>query len=91
MARTTSITRSASISFNPPASNGGSTITGYLVTSIPDSLTGTGPTSPIVVRGLVDDITYTFTVRATNVIGSGPESVESNPVTPHGVTAIGIG
>jgi chitodextrinase len=77
--------QSASISFTTPASNGGSAITSYTVTSTPDSLTGTGPSSPIVVSGLTNGTSYTFTVHATNTIGNGPESAPSNAVTPSGL------
>ena len=76
---------SASISFTTPASTGGSPITGYTVTSTPGSITATGPTSPIVVTGLTNGTSYTFTVHATNAIGNGPESAPSNSVTPSGV------
>lgn len=76
---------SASVSFTAPASNGGSAITGYTVTSTPGNITATGTASPIVVTGLVNGTSYTFTVHATNAVGNGPESVASNAVTPSGV------
>lgn len=76
---------SASVSFTAPASNGGSAITGYTVTSTPGNITATGATSPIVVTGLTNGTSYTFTVHATNAVGNGPESVASNAVTPSGV------
>ena len=76
---------SASVSFTAPASNGGSVITGYTVTSTPGNITATGATSPIVVTGLTNGTSYTFTVHATNAIGNGPESVSSNSVTPSGL------
>src|SRR6185369_16421750 len=57
---------SATVSFTAPASNGGSAITGYTITSSPGSITATGSSSPITVTGLTNGTSYTFTVKATN-------------------------
>lgn len=73
---------SASVAFTAPASDGGSAITGYTVTSSPGGLTGTGTASPITVNGLTNGTAYTFTVTATNAVGTGPASAASNSVTP---------
>ena len=70
------------IAFNPPASNGGSAITSYTVTSSPGGKTAGGSASPITVIGLSNGTTYTFTVAATNAVGGGPASAASGPVTP---------
>ena len=75
----------ATVSFTAPASNGGLAITGYTVTSTPpggaDSHAGnTGLTHTI--RSLTNGVKYTFTVHATNALGSGAESAASNAIIP---------
>jgi len=78
----------ATVNFTPPASNGGSLITGYTVTSNPDKKTATNSASPIVVPGLTNDTPYTFTVTATNAAGTSLPSAASNSVTPSAKTPI---
>lgn len=73
---------SALVDFVPPASNGGSAITSYTVTSSPGGITGVGPINPILVSGLTNGTPYTFTVTATNAVGTGAASTASNSVTP---------
>ncbi len=73
---------SASVSFTP-GSNGGSAITGYTATSSPGGFTGTGSSSPITVSGLTNGVSYTFTVTATNAVGTSSASSASNSVTPN--------
>ncbi|MBK7713275.1 MAG: fibronectin type III domain-containing protein [Bacteroidales bacterium] len=72
----------ATISFTAPGSNGGSSITGYTVTSSPGGLTASELTSPITITGLTNGITYSFTVFATNANGNSLPSPNSNLVTP---------
>jgi hypothetical protein len=72
----------ATVSFVPPASNGGSDITSYTVTSSPGNITASAAVAPIVVMGLTNGTTYSFTVTATNAKGTGPASAASNTVTP---------
>jgi hypothetical protein len=75
----------ATVSFTPPASNGGNAITSYTVTSNPPVPGGpplTGAASPIIVTGLTNGTAYTFTVTATNAVGTGPASGDSTPVIP---------
>jgi N,N-dimethylformamidase beta subunit-like, C-terminal/Domain of unknown function (DUF4082)/Fibronectin type III domain/Bacterial Ig domain len=85
----------ATVSWTAP-SNGGSAITSYTVTPFigsaaqtPVTVTGNPPATSTTVTGLTDGTTYTFTVSATNAIGTGPASAPSNAVTPTGPTAPG--
>ena len=74
----------ASVPFTAPASDGGSTITTYTATSSPGGITGTlsqAGSGTVTVSGLAANTTYTFTVTATNVIGTGAASAASNSVT----------
>ena len=72
---------SASVSFTPPANNG-SAITSYTVRALPGGPIVTGTTSPIMVSGLINGSAFTFTVTATNAIGTSPASAASNSVVP---------
>ncbi len=75
----------ASVPFTAPGSNGGSVITSYTATSSPGGLTGTltqAGSGTITVNGLTNGTAYTFTVTATNAIGTGAASAASNSVTP---------
>ena len=72
----------ASVSFDSPASDGGSDLTGYTVTANPGGMTAGGISSPITVTGLTNGTSYTFTVKASNAIGTGQASSSSSSVTP---------
>jgi hypothetical protein len=75
----------ATVAFTAPASNGGATITSYTATSSPSGITGTlnqAGSGTITVSGLTAGTSYTFKVKATNSIGTGPESAASNSITP---------
>lgn len=71
----------ADVTFTAPTYTGGTPITGYTVTSSPGGFTGTGASSPISVTGLQSGVSYTFTVTATNAVGTGPASAASNSIT----------
>jgi hypothetical protein len=73
---------SATITFTPPASDGGLAIAFYTATASPGGRVGTGNGSPITVTGLSTGVSYTFTVTATNSKGVGPASSASNAVVP---------
>ncbi|CAM3883803.1 S-layer-like y domain-containing protein [Cohnella lubricantis] len=75
----------ATVSFSPPASDGGSAITGYIVTASPGGAAATGTASPITVNGLTNGTDYTFTVAAVNAAGTGAASMASNSVKPFAV------
>jgi hypothetical protein len=61
----------ATVSFLPPATDGGEPVVSYQVTASPGGATGAGARSPISVTGLANGTEYTFTVKAVNVIGLG--------------------
>jgi large repetitive protein len=74
---------SATVTWKAPLADGGSTITGYTVTSLPSGKTcSTTGALTCTVSGLADGTTYTFRVRASNAVGLGPSSLPSNPATP---------
>ena len=52
------------------------------VTASPGGETASGVSSPITVTGLTNGTSYTFTVAATNDVGTGSSSSSSNAVTP---------
>jgi hypothetical protein len=76
---------SADVTFTAPASDGGSPITSYEITSSPGGITGTlsGASGGTVnIKGLAIGTPYTFTVTATNAVYTSESSVASSPVTP---------
>jgi hypothetical protein len=80
--------RQASVRWTAP-SDGGRTITSYTVTPFVSgvaqtatTVTGSPAPTSAVVPNLTNGTSYTFTVTATNSIGTGPPSAASNAVTP---------
>jgi hypothetical protein len=76
----------AQVSFNA-GSDHGNPVTMFTVTSSPAASPVSGTASPILVTGLSNSVVYTFTVTATNSIGTSVASVASNAVTPIAVPA----
>ncbi|MDO8342729.1 MAG: DUF4347 domain-containing protein [Cellvibrio sp.] len=73
------------VTFTAPGSNGGSAITTYTATANPGGAFGTcaGPAAcTATVSGLSNGTAYTFTVTATNAIGTSVASGASNSATP---------
>ncbi len=73
---------SAVISWDQPVATGGSAITGYIATSNPGGLTCSSVAPQCIVGGLIVGTPYTFTVRASNALGTSSPSLASAPVTP---------
>jgi hypothetical protein len=83
----------ATVTWSAPASDG-SPITSYTVTPYigtaaqpATTITGSPPATTVTIGGLTNGATYTFTVTATNAVGSGPASMASNAVTPTATTS----
>ena len=87
-----------SLVIGAPASNGGSPITSYEITSSPGSIVATTSSTPYVFTGLSAGTAYTFSVKARNGMGLSPAlisnsastlaaSVASAPTSPTATTA----
>jgi hypothetical protein len=77
----------ATVTWTPPASNGGAAINSYTVIASPggQTVTVSGSTTEATVSDLTTNVTYTFTVFATNRVGSSDPSAPSNAVVPYAV------
>lgn len=78
----------ATVNWTAP-SDGGSQITSYTVTPYAagvaqktTTVSGAPPATSAQIGGLTNGTSYTFTVTATNAVGTGPASSPSNAVTP---------
>lgn len=75
-------TEAAKVSWSRPQTDGGAYVTGYRVTAKPDGQTCTTVIDlACVVEGLKPGSVNTFTVEATNVVGTSDASVQSSGVT----------
>ena len=77
----------ATLTWTAPASNGGSAITGYVVTPYIGAAAQTldhrrQRADDATITGLTNGTTYTFRVAAINAVGTGDQSADSNAVTP---------
>ncbi len=78
--------KSAAVTWSP-AADGGSPVTSQVVTVIDSrgrptgTVTVAGTATSVIVTGLPPRKTYRFSVAAANVVGLGPASAPSNPVT----------
>jgi hypothetical protein len=80
---------SATVRWTPPAADGGSAITGYLVRVVDSTGAQVGALRPaeatatsLVVTGLTNGSGYRFQVAAANAAGTGPNSALSAVVVP---------
>jgi len=80
---------SATVQWTPPADNGGSAITGYLVRVVDTTGNQVGALRPaaatatsLTVTGLTNGSSYQFQVAAANAAGTGPNSALSAVVIP---------
>src|SRR5260370_13685203 len=76
----------ATVTWQAASAGKNCTVSGYTVTSNPESLTAAvgGTTTTATVGNLINGRPYSFTVTATNQFGQGPISAASNTVTPSG-------
>jgi hypothetical protein len=81
----------AAIYWEAPLSDGARIITRYTVTSSPGAkqCTSSGSLTCTVV-GLTNDTDYTFTVAATNAIGTSEPSAQSATVTPRNASSLEV-
>jgi len=82
----------ATISYTAPVHNGGVKITSYTLTVSPSISSSpiTTTDNPISVTGLTNGVSYTFSLVATNPIGSGPAAVTAGQTILF-VTALATG
>jgi hypothetical protein len=81
----------AGVSWTAPASTGSGPITGYIVTSKPGAKTCTSTTTTsCTVSGLTNGTSYTFSVQAITIYGTGPASTASNMVVPSSISVLAV-
>jgi hypothetical protein len=73
----------ATIFFTPPSSDGGDPILYYTATAYPGGQSASSSTpGALTIGGLTNGVSYSFTITATNNVGTGAASEFSNVVTP---------
>jgi hypothetical protein len=78
----------ATVTWTPPADDGGAAISGYSIAAVDGAgatvgtATAAGTATSGTVTGLTNGTSYRLKVTATNSVGTGPDSALSNPVTP---------
>ena len=86
-ATASSTTNAATVTWTAPAANGGSAVTGYVVTPYLNGTTAqtaqtfNSTATSQSVTGLIQNDSYTFKVAAINAEGTGTQSAASNSVT----------
>jgi hypothetical protein len=81
----TAATHAARVTWDAPPDDGGKPISNYMITPYLGStaqspVSAGGSATSATVSGLPDSQRYTFTVKATNAVGTSPESAASNAV-----------
>jgi hypothetical protein len=76
---------SVTVTFNPPASNGGNAITSYIVTPLLDGTTAqttvSGSSTPIIVSNVIPGRPYTYRIVASNDAGSSATATSGSVIT----------
>jgi hypothetical protein len=81
----------ATVKWTAPANTGGSPITSYTVRAyrlgaVVGTRTAASTARSLVLTGLGNGLSYSFTVAAVNAVGTSPFSATSNSVVPKGVS-----
>jgi predicted phage tail protein len=79
------------VKWTAPANTGGSPITSYIIRAyrlgaVVGTRTAPSTARSLVLTGLGNGLSYSFTVAAVNAVGTGPFSATSNSVVPKGVS-----